>query len=249
MLQSGGVYPMLDPRRSLELFASYHAHPDSPSRLLSLLQLEEVSRTPWRHLSGGEQRRLALGLALIGRPELLFLDEPTAGVDPEGRLAVRDVVSSLSDEGTTIVMTTHELDEAQRLADRVVVLRRGRIVAQGSLADLSASSGPDGIRFRVAGDIDVAALAAELGAPVERRGPGDYLVTAAASPAVTTSLTSWLGGRQIALLELRTERSLEETYLELMRADAAGSEGGPEDVTANNRRERRRRTRAPRRSR
>ncbi|MGH9299390.1 MAG: ABC transporter ATP-binding protein, partial [Acidimicrobiales bacterium] len=105
VLQRGGVYPMMSTERVLELFASYYEDPRPPGELIELLGLTEVVHTPYKRLSGGEQQRVALGLALVGRPEVVFLDEPTAGVDPAGRIAVRDVVSSLRDEGACILLT------------------------------------------------------------------------------------------------------------------------------------------------
>ena len=99
MLQKGGVYPMLGPRRALDLFACYYAAPLGTDELLDLVGLRAVASTPWRHLSGGEQQRLSLALALVGRPQVVFLDEPTAGVDPEGRLAIRAVVAGLRAPG------------------------------------------------------------------------------------------------------------------------------------------------------
>ena len=101
-----------------------------------------MADTPWRHLSGGEQQRLSLALALVGRPEVVFLDEPTAGVDPEGRLAVRAVIAGLADRGVCVLLTTHELGEAERLADRVVIVHRGRAVASGTGG--RAGPGPGG---------------------------------------------------------------------------------------------------------
>ncbi|MGH9092904.1 MAG: ABC transporter ATP-binding protein, partial [Acidimicrobiales bacterium] len=141
MLQRGGIYPMLDPRRALELFASYYAEPEDVDGLLRLVALTEVARTPWRHLSGGEQQRLALALALVGRPEVVFLDEPTAGVDPEGRLGIREVVAGLRRRGVCVLLTTHELAEAERMADRVVIVHEGRAVAAGTPAELAAAAG------------------------------------------------------------------------------------------------------------
>ena len=132
MLQRGGVYPMLGPRRVLDLFAAYYPDPLPTDGLLDLVSLRAVAATPWRHLSGGEQQRLSLALALIGRPEVAFLDEPTAGVDPEGRIAVRAVVAGLKDEGVCVVLTTHELGEAEKMADRIVILSSGRIVLEGT---------------------------------------------------------------------------------------------------------------------
>jgi ABC-2 type transport system ATP-binding protein len=105
MLQRGGVYPMLGPRRVLDLFAGYYPDPVPADELLDLVGLRSVAATPWRHLSGGEQQRLSLALALVGRPEVAFLDEPTAGVDPEGRIAVRAVVAGLRERGVCVVLT------------------------------------------------------------------------------------------------------------------------------------------------
>ena len=125
MLQRGGVYPTMGPRRALQLFADYYDDPEDPEALLHQVGLEAVARTPWRRLSGGEQQRLSLALALVGRPEVVFLDEPTAGVDPEGRIAIRQVITALRDRGACVVLTTHELPEAERLADEVVIIGPG----------------------------------------------------------------------------------------------------------------------------
>ena len=141
MLQRGGVYPMLGPRRVLHLFAGYYPAPVPAEELLDLVGLRSVAATPWRHLSGGEQQRLSLALALVGRPEVAFLDEPTAGVDPEGRLAVRAVVAGLRDKGVCVVLTTHELGEAEKMADRIVILSAGRVVLEGTPHGLTAGVG------------------------------------------------------------------------------------------------------------
>src|SRR5579872_5296356 len=132
MLQRGGAYPMLGPRRAIDLFAGYYPDPESTDELLDLVGLRGVERTPWRHLSGGEQQRLSLALALVGKPRVVFLDEPTAGVDPQGRLAIRRVITDLRDAGVCVLLTTHELEEAERLADRVVIIDHGRVVAEGT---------------------------------------------------------------------------------------------------------------------
>ena len=132
MLQRGGVYPMLGPRRAIELFAGYYPDPEPTDALSSWSGSRRVQRTPWRHLSGGEQQRLSLALALVGQPRAVFLDEPTAGVDPEGRLGLRTVISGLRERGTCVVLTTHELAEAERMADRLVIIRSGRLLAQGT---------------------------------------------------------------------------------------------------------------------
>src|SRR6202034_2504121 len=140
MLQRGGVYPMLGPRRVLDLFAAYYPDPLATDALLDLVALRTVAATPWRHLSGGEQQRLSLALALVGRPEVAFLDEPTAGVDPEGRIAVRGVVAGLKEKGVCVVLTTHELGEAEKMADRIMILAAGRVVLEGTPQGLTARS-------------------------------------------------------------------------------------------------------------
>ncbi len=163
MLQRGGVYPMLGATRLLRLFAGYYDCPADPDELLERVGLSRVARTPWRRLSGGEQQRLSLALALIGRPEVLFLDEPTAGVDPEGRLAVRDIVDEQRVGGSCVVLTTHELAEAERLADRVVIIDGGRKLAEGTPAGLSSSSEQGTVRFGAAAGLDMGALRAGIG--------------------------------------------------------------------------------------
>src|SRR6516225_2396469 len=141
MLQRGGPYPILGPRRVLDLFAGYYADPVPTPELLDLMGLQAVAQTPWRRLSGGEQQRLSLALALVGRPDVAFLDEPTAGVDPGGRIVIRDVVRELRDRGVAVLLATHELDEAARLADRVVIVDHGKVVAAGTPGELMASGG------------------------------------------------------------------------------------------------------------
>jgi ABC-2 type transport system ATP-binding protein len=153
MLQQGGLYPTMSPRQALSLFSSYYDSPDDPDALIDLVGLQQVSRTPYRRLSGGEQRRLSLALALVGRPEVAFLDEPTSGVDLEGRLAIRSVMRSLAERGCCVLVATHELDEADRVADRVVIFDRGHVVAEGSPAELKGSFGASSLE-----DVFLAAL-------------------------------------------------------------------------------------------
>ncbi len=234
MLQRGGVYPMLGPRRALSLFASYYEHPEDPDALLDLLRLREVATTPWRHLSGGEQARLSLALALVGRPEVVFLDEPTAGVDPEGRLAVRDVVAGLRERAVSVVLTTHELAEAERLADQIVILHRGSVVAEGPPASLashavepagSAGTGEE-IVFGAAPDLDVAALGSAVGAVVVEESPGRYRVTPpseVSATAVSAAVGAWLAEKGLALRDLRIGQSLEEAYLTIVGTSEAES--------------------------
>jgi ABC-2 type transport system ATP-binding protein len=226
MLQKGGVYPMLGPRRVLDLFSSYYPDPLAPDALLDLVALRPVAATPWRHLSGGEQQRLSLALALIGRPQVVFLDEPTAGVDPEGRLAIRAVVADLRAQGVCVLLTTHELAEAEKMADRIVILSRGRVVLDGAPAELTAATGSPALVFGAPPGLDTASLALALGAGarVSEETPGRYRVTGVSGPATTASLATWLAERDAVLSDLVIGRSLEEVYFEavgpLARQDA-----------------------------
>ncbi len=228
MLQKGGVYPMLGPARVLSLFAAYYDDPEDPTALLDLVGLRGVARTPWRRLSGGEQQRLSLALALVGRPSVVFLDEPTAGVDPEGRLAVRDVIAGLRERGVCVLLTTHELAEAEVLADRVVIIDRGRALAEGTPAELAASTADGAVRFSTAPGLDTAALAGAVGAgtTVTEERPGNYRLQPPAGrpvPEVLAALTTWLAAEGRTLDGLRTGQSLEETYLAITAAAAASS--------------------------
>jgi ABC-2 type transport system ATP-binding protein len=242
MLQRGGIYPMLGPRRALELFAAFYEDPEDVDRMLDLVSLTVVARTPWRHLSGGEQQRLALALALVGRPDVVFLDEPTAGVDPEGRLGIREVVADLRDRGVCVLLTTHELAEAERMADRVVIVHEGRALAAGTPAELAAGDDVHGegrgggartgpvITFGAPPGLAVAALGEAIGAVVVEEAAGRYRVAAPASPALTARLAGWLAEHDAPLTDLRTGRTLEEAYLEVLAAIPAGTSRTPTEV-------------------
>lgn len=227
MLQRGGLYPMLGPRRAVRLFASYYADAEDPDTLLDLLGLRDVAGTPWRHLSGGEQQRLSLALALVGKPEVVFLDEPTSGVDPEGRLAIRQMVEELRHRNVCVLLSTHELAEAEQMADRVVIIHRGRTAAEGTPEELAAKTGGGStVSFGAPRGLDTAALAAALGASVSETAPGRYRVQAPGSPALTATLAGWLADRDTTLTDLRAGGSLEEAYLAVVRAPRA--EPGPD---------------------
>jgi ABC-2 type transport system ATP-binding protein len=152
VLQSSAMYPNLSVAESLELFAGYYRDPLDVDRVVVLVGLEEKRKARVRTLSGGQKRRLDLGLGLIGNPEVLFLDEPTTGFDPAARRAAWEVIRSLRALGKTILLTTHYLDEAESLADRVAVLRDGRIAAIGRPADLTGSAPATEIRYRWNGE-------------------------------------------------------------------------------------------------
>jgi ABC-2 type transport system ATP-binding protein len=148
VLQSGALYQNLTVIESLELFAGYYDDPLEIDRVIELVGLTEKRRARARTLSGGQKRRLDLGLGLIGDPDVLFLDEPTTGFDPAARRAAWDVIRSLRTLGKTVLLTTHYLDEAEQLSDRVAVLREGTIVAIGRPEELSGAAPPTEIRFR-----------------------------------------------------------------------------------------------------
>ena len=225
MLQRGGVAPGIRPQEVLRLFASYYDDPADPEELLARVGLVERRRSAWRHLSGGEQQRLSLALALIGRPDVVFLDEPTSGVDPTGRQVVRDVMGELRAQGVCVLVTTHDLDEAERMADHVIIIDRGRLLAEGSPTTLTTSERGGEIRFGAPAGLDVAALADRLRAEVTEIAPGDYVVATEATPAAVAALTAWLAERDLPLADLRAGRhSLEDVFLRLTAEAARESE-------------------------
>ncbi len=182
-----------------------------------------MARTPWKRLSGGEQQRVSLALALVGRPDVVFLDEPTAGVDPEGRVAIRRVVGSLRDRGVGVLLTTHELAEAERVADRLIILAKGKSVAEGTLEQLAKAAGGPGILFDAAGGIDRTDLADILGVRTEEVSepePGSFRIGAEGTPARVAALTAWLADRNITIRNLRTGGGgLEDVYMSLVGSD------------------------------
>jgi ABC-2 type transport system ATP-binding protein len=220
MPQDGGVYPGIKVGEALRLFASYYANPLDPAALLERVGMADRAGATTRSLSGGERQRLSLALALVGRPEVAFLDEPTAGVDVSGRQVIRQVVRDLRDDGVAVVLTTHELAEAEHLADHVVIVDRGRVVGSGSLAELLRGGG-DEIRFGAPPGLDVGSLAAVLDHQVAERSAGEYVVAGAPSPATVAALTAWLAERDLPLADLRAGRqTLEDVFLRLTTDDA-----------------------------
>ncbi len=243
MLQHGGVYTGIRPPEVLRLFAAYYDDPADPDELLTRVGLTEQAGTTWRHLSGGEQQRLSLALALVGRPEVAFLDEPTAGIDPQGRQLIRSVVAALRDEGVTVVLTTHDLDEAERLADRVLIVDHGRLLAAGTPAELMDAGQADEVRFGAPPGLDVAALGASIAAVVTEPSPGEYHVAAPPAPATVAAITAWLAERDLPLRDLRAGRqTLEDVFLRLTEsARSADADAGTAEVSGRPRRGRGRR--------
>ena len=218
MLQEGGIHPALRPPEVLRHAAALYRQALAPEALLDRLGLAGRERRTYRQLSGGEQRRLALAVALVGRPQVAFLDEPTTGVDPAGRQVIRQVIAELRHDGVTVLLTTHDLDEAERVADRVVIVDHGRLVADGTVAELVAGEGAgDRVRFGAPEGIDTGALSDHLGGvAVTETAPGDYEVAALPAPATVAAITAWLAERDLPLADLRAGRQrLEDVYLRL----------------------------------
>jgi ABC-2 type transport system ATP-binding protein len=222
MLQDGGVDRRARPRETLVQYAGFHADPRDPDELVRLVGLEGVARTSYRRLSGGERQRLGLAMALVGRPEVVILDEPTAGMDPEARAATRRIIGELRDDGAAILLTSHDLTDVERLADRIVVLVGGRVVAAGSPAELMAAVAPS-VRVRLDRPLDsmeIEALGAAVGGAVVALEPGRYRIEGVpTSPAMIAALTTWCAAADRRIVELITVGgSLEDAYLELVGA-------------------------------
>jgi len=234
MLQGGGIDPRAQPRETLVQYGRFHSDPREPDELLDLVGLQAVARTRLRRLSGGERQRLGLALALVGNPEVLILDEPTAGMDPEGRAATRAIVAGLRDTGVAILLTSHDLTDVERMADRVCILDGGRIVAAGTPGELAARATPR-LRFRLDRALDptgVAALgqamaAARAGATVAvEADAGSYRIEGAPpNAALVAALAAWCAAAGHLIRELRTTGgTLEEVYLELTGRTGEASE-------------------------
>ncbi len=220
MLQEGGIYPTLRVSETMTLFASFFAHPFEPREMLERVGLAERAGTRFRQLSGGEKQRLSLGLALVGRPRLLFLDEPTAGMDPRARLITWDLIAEARAAGTTVVLTTHALEEAERLADRVAVLSRGRLVAFDAPARLRSGVGAQQLELeldREAGPELLSRLRSLAGVEeLSELGRARYRIRSRAPGETAAELTRELSRPGPQLLLLRVGRSsLEDVFLDL----------------------------------
>jgi ABC-2 type transport system ATP-binding protein len=218
MLQGGGGYPAARAGEMLRLVASYAARPLDPDWLLETLGLTAAAKTAYRRLSGGQQQRLTLACAIVGRPELVFLDEPTAGMDAHARLVVWELINSLRRDGVTVVLTTHQLKEAEELADRIVIIDRGSTVATGTPAELTRSGAEGQLRFTAPARLDLAQLAAALpdGYRASEATPGEYLVEGKIEPQVLATVTAWCARLDILANDMRVEqRSLEDVFLDV----------------------------------
>jgi ABC-2 type transport system ATP-binding protein len=220
VLQTTGVQPYLTVEETIELYRGFFPQPRPLDEILELVGLEEQRATRARRLSGGQQRRLDVAIGLAGDPELLFLDEPTTGFDPSARRSAWELVRNLRALGATVLLTTHYMDEAERLADRVAVIVEGRIVAEGSPAELIGRHAETAIRFRLPPEAPPLPDGLDAAVPDE---DGRLALTTEAPTQALFALTTWATEHGLELGELTVRRvSLEDVYLELTGGAASG---------------------------
>jgi ABC-2 type transport system ATP-binding protein len=218
MLQSGGVYSGARADEMLRHIAKLHAHPLDVDALIERLGLGSCGRTTYRRLSGGQQQRLALAMAVVGRPELVFLDEPTAGLDPQARHATWDLVRDLRTDGVSVILTTHHMDEAEQLADDVAIIDAGKVIAQGSPEDLCRGGAENTLRFTGRPGLDVGSLLKALPADstAAELTPGSYRVGGKVDPQLLATVASWCAQHGVMPEKISVERhTLEDVFLEL----------------------------------
>ena len=221
MLQTGGAWTGVRAEEMLRHVASLHAHPLPVDLLVERLGLHDCGRTPYRRLSGGQKQRLSLAMALVGRPELLFVDEPTAGMDPQARRDTWELLQEVRGDGVTTVLTTHYLDEAERLADQVHIIDRGRLVVSGSPAQLVRGAGERTLRLSAVvplpGDAELT-LAAELGSLGEVHLVDDHtlLVSGSVDAKTLGVVAAWCERQAVEPDALAMgQRTLEDVFLQL----------------------------------
>jgi ABC-2 type transport system ATP-binding protein len=218
MLQSGGLPPAVRAGDYLRLMASFYTSPLDSAALLGRLGLADCTRVPCRRLSGGQQQRLSLAAAIVGRPELVFLDEPTAGLDPQARHATWDLVAELRAAGVSVILTTHFMEEAERLADAVAIMDHGVLVAEGTPAELTGTDGQ--LRFRAQPGLSTDSLLSALpGGTAAKESPEGYYVIEVqgrVDPQLLAAVTAWCADHGVLAKDLRVEsRTLEDVFLEL----------------------------------
>ncbi len=221
MLQGGGAWSGVRAMEMLRHVARLHAHPMEVEVLADRLGLADCGRTPYRRLSGGQQQRLGLAMALVGRPEIVFVDEPTAGMDPQSRRTTWDLLGELRDAGVTVVLTTHYMDEAERLADRIHIIDRGRLIASGSPLQLTRGGTVATIRLVVSRPFPPGApesLRAALGEQIEVTllDEVSLLVTGPADASTLARVSGWCEAQGVLPESLTLgQRNLEDVFLEL----------------------------------
>jgi len=226
MLQAGGIPPAVPAGEYLRTLSRFHVKPHDTAWLLDIVGLTAHAKTPYKRLSGGQQQRLSLAAAVLGRPDLVFLDEPTAGMDPQARHATWDLVTALKGDGVAVILTTHFMEEAEQLADHVIIIDHGRAVADGSPASLTGSAGQ--LRFRAQPDLDIDSLLAALpaGSAAKESPAGRYLIEVpggTVQPALLAAVTAWCADRGVLPSSLQIEsRTLEDIFLELTGRDLRG---------------------------
>jgi len=220
MLQQGGAWSGVHGVEMLRYMASLHANPLPIDLLVERLGLQSLGRTPYRRLSGGQQQRLSLAMAIIGRPELIFVDEPTAGMDPAARRTTWELLNELNQDGVSVVLTTHYMDEAEALADQIHIIDSGRLIASGTPAELT-QSGATHIRLVVKSALNPDApmlLQAELGPDTTIRQLNDVtlLLTGHADSTTLAKVSNWCERHAILPDSLNLgQRNLEDVFLEL----------------------------------
>jgi len=218
MLQSGGAWSGVRAEEMLRYVASLHPAPLSIGALMERLGLESCGRTPYRRLSGGQQQRLGLAMAIVGRPEIVFLDEPTAGLDPHARRSTWELIEELAADGVTVVMTTHYMEEAERLASWIYVVDGGRVVTAGSPQDLTSAGARHLIRFRAKPGLRIEELMMALPDEhtVTEEPAGCYQVRGEVTPHTLASVTAWCAASNVMPDDLAIERqTLEDVFLQL----------------------------------
>ncbi|CAN5514334.1 ABC transporter ATP-binding protein [soil metagenome] len=227
MLQNGGAWSGVRAVEMLRHVATLHAHPLPVPLLVERLGLGSCGRTPYRRLSGGEQQRLALAMAVVGRPELVFVDEPTAGMDPQARRTTWDLLEELRGDGVTIVLTTHYMDEAERLADQVHVIDRGQLIASGSPFDLTRGTGTSTIRLVVTEPFPASApasLQTLLGAGTDVQAVNEHslLITGPADASTLAKVSHWCEENGVLPESLTLgRRTLEDVFLQITGRELA----------------------------
>lgn len=230
MLQSGGVYPTVRAGEILGLLASFARHPLPVDGLAERLGLTRFLRTPYRLLSGGERQRLGLAMALVGRPELLLLDEPTAGMDTHARHAAWRLIEEVRGDGVSVLLTTHLIDEAERLADDVVIIDAGRVAAAGAPAELTAAAGVAQLHVHADPGLPVRELVRRLPelTSATEPDPGRYVFDGVREPATIAGICGWFADQKAQVSDLYTRRrTLEDVFLAVVaRQSAAGGAAG-----------------------
>lgn len=216
MLQGGGVYPSARVRDVVSHFCALHNKGVNATQLIERVGLSNRSTGTWRKLSGGEQQRLSLALALAADPEVIFLDEPTSGVDIDGRDIIADIIHDLAARGTTVVLASHDMAEAEKVATHAVLFNSGKIIASGEITSLLTSR--KHLRFTSSEGLVPAELAVSIKSPVVAIGDGVYEVASEPTPQLMTRISQWLADNSHPLLGVDMgKESLEDTYRRLTR--------------------------------